>query len=147
MARSSGYTACDAVRLTAGAACSGRTRGQCTVHLRLVVEVVVGHLRVVGRRRDHDEPERGPGGRRGRPAVDVMRQREPGGDVDVRRVDLDGWQVVESDGGFERPGLGLEDDSVGGRHDGVPRGAGGQGAAATRAIVTSYSRTASARVR
>ena len=63
-------------------------------HLGLVVEVVVRHVRVAGRRRDHDEPERGPGGRWGRPAVDVMRQCEPRGDVDVRRVDVDGLQCA-----------------------------------------------------
>ena len=43
------------------------------------------------RRRDHDEPERGRGGRRR--AVDVMRTcepRGPRGDVDVRRVDVEG---------------------------------------------------------
>ena len=51
-------------------------------------------------------------------AVDVMRHRESGGDVDVRRVDLDGGQVVEGDRGFARPGLGLEDDSVSGLHVG-----------------------------
>ena len=72
---------------------------------------------------DHDEPERGAGGRRGRPAVDVMRHGEPGGDVDVRRVDLDGVQVVEGDRGFTRPGLSLEDDSVGDRHVGWSLGA------------------------
>ena len=108
------------------------------VHLGLVVEVVVRHVRVVGRRRDHDDPERGPGGRRGWPAVDVMGQCEPGGDVDVRGVDLDGGQVVEGDGGFTRPGLGVEDDSVGSRHVGCPVGpVGGRAAAATRAIATS----------
>ena len=44
-----------------------------------------------------------------------MRQCEPGGDIDVRGVDLDGGQVVDGDRGFTRPGLGLEDDPVGGR--------------------------------
>ena len=58
------------------------------------VEVVVRHVRIVGRRRVHDEPERGSDERRGRPAVDVMRQCEPGGDVDVGRVDLDGLQCA-----------------------------------------------------
>ena len=33
-------------------------------HPGVVVEVVVGHVRVAGRRRDHDGPERGSGGRR-----------------------------------------------------------------------------------
>ena len=83
-------------------------------HLGLFVEVAVRRLRVVGRRRDHGEPERGAGGRRGRPAVDVMRHGEPGRDVDVRCVDLDGGQVVEGDRGFARAGLGIADDSVGG---------------------------------
>ena len=50
--------------------------------------------RVVGRRRGHDEVKSDPGGRRGRPAVDVMRYGAPGGDIDVRRVDLDDGQVV-----------------------------------------------------
>ena len=115
-------------------ACSGRdgrsVRGGCggpvldveVVYLGLVVEVVVRHVRVVGRRRDHEEPERGPGRRRGRPAVDVLGQGEPGGGVDVRGVDPDGGQVVEGGRGFTRAGLGLEDDSVGGRHTGCPVG-------------------------
>ena len=63
-----------------------------------------------------------PGGRRGRTAVDVVGHREPGGDVDVRGVDLEGGQLVEGDRGFTRPSLGLEDDSVGGRHVGCPVG-------------------------
>ena len=69
-------------------------------------EVAVRRLRVVGQRRDLDEPERGVGGRRGQPAVDVMRHGEPGADVDVGRVDLDGGHVVEGDRGFARAGLG-----------------------------------------
>ena len=93
-------------------------------------------------------PNEVSGGRRGRPAVDVIRQGEPGGEVDARRVDLDGGQVVEGDCRFTRPGLGLDEDSVGGRHVGCPVGsAGGQAAAVTRSIVTSYSRTASTWVR
>ena len=122
--------------------CGGPVLDVEVAHLGLVVEVVVRHLRVVGRRPDHDEPERVTGGRRGRAAVDVMRHRDPDGHVamttttqqpgvpfhvatgvlfqvaisivDVRRVDLDGGQVVEGDRRFARPSLGLEDDSVGG---------------------------------
>ena len=68
-----------------GDACSGHNgrlvHGGCGgpvldvegAHPGLVVEVVVRQVRVVGRRCDYDEPERGPGGRRGRPAVDAMR--------------------------------------------------------------------------
>ena len=74
--------------------CGGAVLDVDVAHLGLFVEVVVRHVRVVGRRRDHDEPERGPGGRRGGPAVDVMRQGEPRGDVDVRRVDVDGSQCA-----------------------------------------------------
>ena len=59
-------------------------------------------------------PNEAPAGGGTRPAVDVMRHREPGCDVDVRRVDLDDGQVVEGDRGFARAGLGIEDDSVGG---------------------------------
>ena len=81
--------AIDAVRLAAGwllrphggavhRGCGGPVLDVESVHLPLDVEVVVRHVRVVGRRRDHDEPEGGSGGRRGRPAVDVMRQCEPG---------------------------------------------------------------------
>ena len=94
--------------------CGGPLLDVDVSHLGLFVEVAVRRLRVVGRRRDHGEPERGAGGRRSRPAVDVMRQGEPCGDVDAGRVDLDGGQVVEGDRGFARAGLGLEDDSVGG---------------------------------
>ena len=94
--------------------CGGPVLDVDVAHLGLVAGVVVRRLRVVGRRRDHGEPERGAGGRRSRPSVDVMRHGEPGGDVDVRRVDLDGGQVVEGDRGFARAGLGIEDDSVGG---------------------------------
>ena len=51
-----------------------------------------------------------------------MGHREPGGDVDVQGVDLDGGQVVKGDRGFTRPGFGLEDDSIVGRHIGCPAG-------------------------
>ena len=47
-------------------------------HLGLAVEVVVRHLRVVGRRGDHDEPERGAGGRQRRPAVRDLIRTVPG---------------------------------------------------------------------
>jgi len=76
-----------------------------------------------------------------------MRQCEPRGDVDVRGVDPDGGQVVESDGGFARQGRGLEDDSVVGMLA-VPWGRlVVRLAAATRAIVTSYSAPKVDRVR
>ena len=77
-------------------------------------------------------------------------RREPGDDVDVRGVDLDGGQGVEGDRRFTRPRLALENDWVAGRHVGcrLECGGGQAGAdAATRAIVTSCSRTASARPR
>ena len=80
--------------------CGGPVLDVEVVHLGLVVEVVVRHLRVVGRGRDHDEPERRAGGRRGRPAVDVIRNRELGRDVDVRER-RPGWRA----NGRERPPL------------------------------------------
>ena len=108
--RTSWWKACrsrpvDAVRPGAGSACSGRNgrsvHGGCggpvlvveVAHLGVVVEVVVRHVRVGERRRDHDEPEGGFGERRGRPAVDV-RQCERCGDVDVPRVDVDGLRCA-----------------------------------------------------
>ena len=117
--------------------CGGPVLNVEAAHLGLVIEVVVRHVRVAGRRRDHDEPERGPGERRGRPAVDVMRHCEPGGVVDVRSVDLDGGQVVEVEGdrGFTRSGLGLKDDSVDGRHVAVHRWSDSGGTRANRDIV------------
>ena len=62
-----------------------------------------------GRGCDNDEPERDPGERRGWPAANVMRRCEPGGDVDVRGVDLGGRQLVDGDRTFARPGLPLEE--------------------------------------
>ena len=71
--------------------CGGPVLDVEVAHPGLIVEVVVSHVRVVGRRwREHDEHERGSGGKRGRPAVDVTRHREPRGDVAVRRVGVDG---------------------------------------------------------
>ena len=45
-----------------------------------------------------------------------MRRGEPGGDVDARRVDLDGGWVVEGDRRFTLPGLGLEEASSSSRY-------------------------------
>ena len=56
--------------------CGGPAGDVDAAHLGLVIEVVARHRRVVGRRRDQVEPERGPGRRRGRPAADVMRHGE-----------------------------------------------------------------------
>lgn len=79
------------------ASCGGTALNVDVAHLRPVVEVMVRHFRVARRRRDHNEPERRAGGMRVRPAVDVTRHGEPGGDVVLRRVDLDGGQVVDGD--------------------------------------------------
>ena len=52
--------------------CGGPVLDVDVAHLGLVVEVAVRHLWVVGRRRDHDDPERGAGGRRGRAATSTQ---------------------------------------------------------------------------
>ena len=82
--------------------CGGPVLDVGVAHLGQVVKVVVRHLLVVGRRCDHHEPERGAGRRRGRPAIDVIGHGESGRDIAVRRVDLDGGQVVEGDAASRR---------------------------------------------